>query len=185
MNNQHFPPGIRPVALKAVSEIERARACPHRHASAVQLERARAVERARKIREHDFTTEEVVEHFLAAHPQAETGGAAAQDFTTTEVIEHFLAHLPETEAGAAKDLPGAGNGAGLAAGDGDAVQSLTESAGMDAGGAAGAAVDGTGSAPRETVADDPTGSGGSVADTQVQGGGKGSRAGRRANKLGK
>lgn len=46
MKNQLFPPGIRPVALKAVSEVDRARACPHRHASAVQLERARAVERA-------------------------------------------------------------------------------------------------------------------------------------------
>ncbi len=50
-NQQHFPPGIRPVALKAVSEIERARACPHRHASAVQLERARTAERAGKARE--------------------------------------------------------------------------------------------------------------------------------------
>ena len=35
-----FPPGIRPVALKAISEMERMRACPHRCQSAVNFRRA-------------------------------------------------------------------------------------------------------------------------------------------------
>ena len=116
MNNQHFPPGIRPVALKAVSEVERARACPHRHASAVQHERARRVERASNAREAEI---------------------------------RFA--FPLT-------------------GDGDAeAQSLTDTGGIDVG-AAGLAGDGTGSASVGTATDDSRGSGGSVADAQVQGG---------------
>jgi hypothetical protein len=35
-----FPPGIRPVALKAISEIERMRACPHRAQAAANWRRA-------------------------------------------------------------------------------------------------------------------------------------------------
>jgi hypothetical protein len=50
MKREIFPRGMRPVALKAVSEVERARACPHRHASAHLLERARSVERANSTR---------------------------------------------------------------------------------------------------------------------------------------
>jgi hypothetical protein len=41
-------PGVRPVALKAVSERERMRACPHRHASKRLIERALELE-AKKL----------------------------------------------------------------------------------------------------------------------------------------
>jgi len=37
-------PGVRPVAMKAVSELERMRACPHRHASKKLIERALALQ---------------------------------------------------------------------------------------------------------------------------------------------
>jgi hypothetical protein len=128
MNNQHFPPGIRPVALTAVSEVERARACPHRHASAVQLERARTVDRASKAREGEVRF---------AFPLTSDG---------------------EVEA-----------------------QSLTDAGDMDASaGAAGLAGDGTGSASVETGTGDSTDAGGSVADTQVQGGTPGGKSAPRA-----
>jgi hypothetical protein len=40
MKDQKVFPGVRPVALKSVSEIERAAARPHRHASMVNIVRA-------------------------------------------------------------------------------------------------------------------------------------------------
>lgn len=42
VNDRRYPPGVRPVALAAVSERERMKAHPHRHAGALIGERARA-----------------------------------------------------------------------------------------------------------------------------------------------
>ncbi|MDR3700602.1 MAG: hypothetical protein P4L56_13245 [Candidatus Sulfopaludibacter sp.] len=39
-----LPPGLRPVAMEAISEKERRLACPHRHASARMHARASAIE---------------------------------------------------------------------------------------------------------------------------------------------
>ena len=92
MNNQHFPPGIRPVALKAVSEVERARACPHRHASAVQHERARRVERASNAREAEIRF---------AFPLTGDGDAEAQSLTDTGGIDVGAAGLAGDGTGSA------------------------------------------------------------------------------------
>jgi hypothetical protein len=42
-NDKVFPRGIRPVSLQAVSERERMKAHPHRHASVLMLARAQRI----------------------------------------------------------------------------------------------------------------------------------------------
>ncbi len=93
-----LPPGLRPVAMEAVSEKERRLACPHRHASALMHARARAIEeKARQVRVTDAGQDAGV----AVNAQAPAATNEGQDAGVTVNAQVPMAST-DNEGGVAK-----------------------------------------------------------------------------------